>query len=224
MPTSDNVNTMPDRRHGSPMQEDQKAEFQELKGMISECTRTVGVEVGRARKGHEIIIARLDRTDSKLDKSDANIADARGNGDRRLKEHDRILVDHAEEIKRLKQGDKDNRVEIKRLREGLDGVVKSVDQIDLLARTSNTLVSSLHLTQSDGFIAIGRQLAASMDTINQLRGDLKASNTSSSKKWGPNLPLKAWFGIGAGVIIAIVFVIAVSTGNIELIDKIKSAF
>lgn len=217
MPSPDNVNEMPDRRTQPLMPKDQRYEFDKIKGMISECTRTVGVEVGRARKGHEIIIARLDKTD-------ANIADARGDGDRRLKEHRQTLDYHAEEIKRLKQGELDNIAEIKKLSEGLTGVINKVGQMGHVVLTTNTVVSSLQITQGDGFIAMGRQFAAVGDAINQLRSDLKPADSTTSKKWGSSIPVKAWFGIGAGIMVAVVFVVAAATGNIELIDKIKGAF
>ena len=217
MPNPDNINNMTDRRSSYSMSDDQRAEFNELKGIIGECTNRVGVEVGRARKGHEIIISRLDRTD-------AIIVEARENGDRRLKEHRQTLNYHTEEIKRLKQGELDNIAEIKKLSEGLTGVINKVDQMGHVVLTTNTVASSLQITQGDGFITMGRQFAAVGDAINQLRSDLKSSNSAASKKWSSNLPVKVWFGIGAGIMVAVVFVVAAATGNIELIDKIKSAF
>ena len=184
MPNPDNINNMTDRRSSYSMSDDQRAEFNELKGMIGECTNRVGVEVGRARKGHEIIISRLDRTD-------AIIVEARGDGDRRLKEHDQLLIDHAEDIERLKRNEINNSAEIKKLREGLDGVINEVGRIGHVVLTTNTVVSSLQITQGDGFIAMGRQFAAVGDAINQLRSDLKPADSTTSKKWGSNIPVKA---------------------------------
>jgi hypothetical protein len=211
MPNPDNINNMPDRRHSSPMPDDQKAEFKELKGMIGECTRRVGVEVGRARKGHEIIIARLDKTD-------ANIADARGNGDRRLKEHDQLFIDHAKDIERLKRNEINNSAEIKKLREGLDGVINEVGKMGHVVLTTNTVVSSLQITQGDGFIAMSKQFSVVGDAINQLRGDLKSNNAAVSRKWYSKLPLPAY-----GVITVAAFGVLIYwlTGDDTIVNLFK---
>lgn len=211
MPSSDNINNMPDRRTQPLMPKDQRYEFDKIKGMISECTRTVGVEVGRARKGHEIIIARLDRTD-------ANIADARGDGDRRLKEHDQLLIDHAEDIERLKRNEINNIAEIKKLSEGLTGVINKVDQMGHVVLTTNTVASSLQITQGDGFITMGRQFAAVGDAINQLRGDLKSNNAAVSKKWYSNLPLPAY---GVITVSALGVLIYWLTGDDTIVNLFK---
>ena len=210
MPSPDNINEMPDRRVKSSMPKDQMAEFDKIKGMIGECTRTLGIEVGRAREGHQILVLKIEQ--------------ATGNGDRRLKEHDQLFIDHDDAIKRLQQGEIDNIAEIKKLSEGLDGVINKVSQMGHVVLTTNTVVSSLQITQGDGFIAMGRQFAAVGDSINQLRSDLKPGDSATSKKWGSNIPVKAWFGIGSGVVIAIILVTAMATGNTELVDSIKGIF
>jgi hypothetical protein len=204
MPSSDNINNMPDRRHKSIMSDDQREEFERLNKAINECSKVMGREVGNAKKGYEILASKIEK--------------ATGNGDRRLKEHDQLFIDQAKDIERLKRNEINNSAEIKKLREGLDGVINKVGQMGHVVLTTNTVVSSLQITQADGFITMGKQFSVVGDAINQLRGDLRSNNAAVSKKWYSKLPLPAY---GVITVAALGVLIYWLTGDDTIVNLFK---
>ena len=207
---------MTERRSSVPMPDEYRAEFKKIGDAIGGCKESIRDEVGKAEKGYKILSSGISAVEGKVDQAISN-GDKRLKGhDERLDLHDQAFVDHAAEIEKLKKNEKDNRAEIRKLREGLDGVIHSVSQIDHVARTTNSVVSSLQITQGDGFNAMGRQFATVGDSINQLRKDLAAKPKLIS--WHSKIPIPAY-----GVITVAVLGVAIYyfTGDQTIVNLFK---
>ena len=216
MPSSDNINNMPDRRHKSIMSDDQRKEFERLNKAISECSKVMGREVGNAQKGYEILVSKIEK--------------ATGNGDRRLKEHDdridsndKALIKQALEIEKLKQADDIRQREILKFREDLDGAIKIINQVDHVGRHNSlalssvqTLASSIQSSQTDSFTALSRQISTFGDSVNQLRNELLSKR--SAQKWYAKLPLPAY---GVITVAALGVVIYFLTGDDTIVNLFK---
>lgn len=218
-----------DRRALTRMSDEYSAEFKKLERAISDavsnCKVTVKEESGKAEKAYNILSGGIKsvsenivRTESKMDAA-IKIGDERlSDHDKSIIYHDRLLMEYAKEIERLKIDERNNRAEIMKLRKGLDGVIISVGQIDHTGKATNAAVSSMQINQNEGFNVVNRQFSTIGDSINLLRSDIKSGSIVSQKKWYEKLPLPAYGVITVAVLGVVIYFL---TGDDTIVNLFK---
>ena len=163
-----------------------------------QCKRRIEQRV-EERIGEHSAILELRTSIEELKKE---VVTAKGNGDDRLKTHDEEIQDCIERIEALEKT--------------VERILLQLTQIEFSTQATNLSVSNLQSSQAESFNVIGRQISTLGDSVNIA--------LSSKGKLKDKLPLKVWLGIGAGGMMVVVGLVAVVTGNDELLNALRGIF
>lgn len=168
------------------------------------CSRGIEARVEDRISEHSAV---LELRDS-IEELRKQVLKAVDNGDGRLNHHDEEIQSCIERIEALENT-------VKSILQEMTQITFLGQHTNLAVDKTNLAVDKLESTQSEGFIMIGRQISTLGDSFNI------AMTVATNKS---KLPMKVWFGVGAGAMVVIVGLVAVVTGNTELLNTLKGIF